>query len=94
MVKEHLPTLVVKFMEKEPKNMTRETENATKRFSVAEHLVNNRECAKKYDLSRFKILHQCNNVTDLIKMEAISIHLEKPVLCKQKEFDYKVSLFS
>ena len=47
MVKEHLPTLVVKFMEKEPKNMTRETENATKRFSVAEHLVNNRECAKK-----------------------------------------------
>ena len=64
--------------------MTVATENATKRSSVAEHLVNNRECAKKYDFPRFKIIHQCNNVTDLIKMEAISIYLEKPVLCKQK----------
>ena len=81
-------------MEKEPKNTTIATKNATKRSSVAEHLVINRECAKKKnDLFRFKILHQCNNVTDLIKMEAISIHIEKPVLCKQKEFDYKVSLF-
>ena len=81
-------------MEKEPKNMTIATENATKRSSVAEHLVNNRECANKYDLSRFKIIHQFNNVTDLIKMKAISIFLVKPVLCKQKEFDFKVSLFS
>ena len=62
-------------MEKEPKNITIVTENATKRSLVAEHLVNNRECAKKFDLSRFKILNQCNNVTDFIKMEAISIHL-------------------
>ena len=85
---------MVKFIEKEPKSMTIATENATKRSSVAEHLVNNRECAKKYDLSRFKMLHQCNSVNDLIKMEAISIYLEKPVLCKQNEFDYKVSLFS
>ena len=45
-------------MEKEPKNMTIATENATKRSSVAEHLVNNRECARKYEFSRFKIIHQ------------------------------------
>ena len=90
-IKEHLPTFVVKFMEKEPKSMTIAPENASKRSSVAKHLVNNRECAKKYDLSRFKIIHQCNNVTDLIKLEAISIYLEKPVLCKRKR---KVSLFS
>ena len=64
------------------------------RYLVAEHLVNNRECAKKYDLSRFKIIHQCNNVTDLNKMKAILIYLKKPVLCKQKEFNYKVSLLS
>ena len=63
-------------METEPKNMTIATNNATKRWSVAGHLVNKRECAKKYDLSRFKILHQCNNVTDLIKMEAVLIYLD------------------
>ena len=72
--------------------MTTATDNKPK-----EHLVNYREFyqigAKKYDLSRFKT-HKCNNVTDLIKIKAISIYLEKPVLYKQKEFDYKVSLFT
>ena len=63
-------------------------------WNVAENLVNNRECAKKHDLSIFNIIHQYDNVSDLIKMETILIYLEKPVLCKQKEFDYKVSLFS
>ena len=93
-IKEYLPTCVVKFIEKEPKIMTRATENATKRFSVAEHFVNNKEFAKNYDLSRFKILHQSHNEKDLIKMEAMLIYQEKLVLCKQNEFDYKVSLFS
>ena len=45
-------------------------------------------------LSRFKIIHHCNNENDLIKMEAIFIYLEKPLLSKQKEFDYKVYVFS
>ena len=91
--KDHLPTCVVKFFEKEPKIMTRATKSATKRSSVAKHLVNDKKCAKNYDLSGFKTLHQCLNIMDLIIMEAISIYLEKLVLCKQKEFDYKVSLF-
>ena len=37
-IKEHLPTCVVKFIEKEPKNMTTATDNKPK-----EHLVNYRE---------------------------------------------------
>ena len=41
-----------------------------------------------------KIIKNCNNVFDLIKLEAICILLRKPVLCKQKDFDYTVSLFS
>ena len=64
--------------------MTTATKNVAKRSSVAEHLVNNRKCVNKYDLSRFKIVYHCNNITDLSKMEAISICLEKPVLYKQK----------
>ena len=44
--------------------------------------------------NRFKIVKICNNVFDLIKLEAICILLKKPVLCKQKDFDYTVSLFS
>ena len=74
--------------------MTTAVTNTAKKSSVAENLVNNRECAKKNDLSRFKIIRHCNNVNDLIKMDTIFIYLEKPLVCKQQEFDYKVSLFS
>ena len=74
--------------------MTTAVTNTAKKSSVAENLVNNRECARKNDLSRFKIIRHCNNVNDLIKMDTIFIYLEKPLVCKQQEFDYKVSLFS
>ena len=67
-------------MEKEPKIMTTATKNATKRYSVSQHLVNNRGFANILNLSRFKIIHQCNNVTDLIKMKAFFIYLDKPAL--------------
>ena len=41
----------------------------------------------------YDILKQCANKFVLIKMEAILIHLYKPELCKQKEFDYSVMDF-
>ena len=67
--------------------------NASKRSSIAEHLINNTNCGNNYNSSRFKIINSCTNSIDLVRMEAISIFLNKPELCKQKEFDYKVSLF-
>jgi len=59
-------------MEKEPKNYDNINQNWDQKIPVAEHIVNNREWSKKYDLSRFKIIHHCVNVTDLIKVEAVS----------------------
>ena len=53
--KEHLLAFVLKFIEKQPEIKTTATKNAAKRSSVAEHLINNRDCARKYDISRFKI---------------------------------------
>ena len=64
--------------------MTTVTKNAAKRSLVAEHLVNNRDCARKQDIFRFKTIYHCNNIFDLNKIEAISIYLEQPELCKQK----------
>ena len=63
-----------------------------KNIIVTEHFINNTDCAKNYMLSRFRVVSHCNNVIDLVRLEAISIFLNKPELCKQKEFDYKVSL--
>ena len=62
-IKEHLFACGLKSIEKEPE--IRRT--ATKRSSIAEHQFNNRDYVKKYDLSRFRIIHHCSNVTDLIK---------------------------
>ena len=81
-------------IKKEPNIKTTAVKNAAKRSSVAEHLINNRDCSGKYDISRFKIIHHCNSVFDLVKFEAISVFLKKPELCEQKEFDNKVFLFS
>ena len=67
--------------------------NASKYSSIAEHLVKNSTCANRYNLYRFKTNKTCSNVFDLFKLEAICILLRKPVLCKQKDFDYTVSLF-
>ena len=44
-------------------------------------------------LSRLRVVTHCNYVIDLVRLEAISIFLNKPELCKQKDFDYKVSSF-
>ena len=62
--------------------------------SILEHLVNNLLCADNYNVNRFKIIKNCSNVLDLIKVEAICNLLRKLVLCEQKDFDYTKSLFS
>ena len=68
--------------------------NASKRSAIAEHLVNNSNGASSYNLNRFKIIKNCFSISDLINDEAICILIIKPKFCKQKYFDYTVSLFS
>ena len=70
------------------------TLNAMNRSSLVENLIKNPIFGKNFNDSSFKILKSTTNNFDLIKIEAITIHLNKPKLCKQKEFDYSVSLFS
>ena len=63
------------------------------RSVISEHLVHNLTCGKSYNKSRFRILSKCYYNYDLIKLEAILIKINKPILNKQKDFDYVVSLF-
>ena len=42
--------------------------NAVKRSVIVEDLVKNHSCVKLYDNSKFKMLRQCSNVSDLVKM--------------------------
>ena len=93
-IKEHVPKCVRKHIKNQPKTISIATLNAMNRSSIAEHLIKNPICGKSFNDLRFKILRSSTNIFDLIKIEAIYIHLNKPKLCKQKEFDYSVSLFS
>ena len=74
--------------------MSNATPNAIKRSSVSEHLVENPVCENGYSEMRFKILRSCTNIYDLVKIEPIYIHSNKPKLCKQKELDYSLYSFS
>ena len=72
-------------------NKTEAVVNATKRSLIAENLINNTDCANNYDLLRFKVINNFENLIDLVRSEAISNILGKPELHKQS--DYKVYLF-
>ena len=60
-------------IKKKTNNKTEAVVNATKRSSIAEHLINNTNCANNFDLSRFKIISNCTNSIDLIRLKAIPI---------------------
>ena len=93
-IKKHVPKCVKKHVKDQPKKISNATSNAIIRSSISEHLVNNSVYGNSYSEMRFKILRSCTNIFDLVKIEAIYIHLNKPKLRKQKEFDYSLSLFS
>ena len=58
--------MYVKFIKEKTNNKTKAVINATKRSSIAEHLINNVNCAKNYDLSRFKVINNYINAVVLI----------------------------
>ena len=70
---EHIPKCILKFIDEKTKIKTKAVVNATKRSSIAEHLVNNTNCANNYDLTRFKILNNCTSSIDLVRLENIYI---------------------
>ena len=62
-------------------------------FLIAEHLMDNIDCANSYKLLKFRAINQSSNLIDLVRLEEISIFLNKQELCIHKEFGSKVSLF-
>ena len=64
-------------MKEKTNNKTKAVINATKISSIAKNLINNVNCANNYDLSRFKVINNCTNLINLVRLEAISIFLNK-----------------
>ena len=57
------------------------------------HLAANKECCLSYDDSDFRVLARCRSKHHLNILEAMYIHVLKPVLCKQKSFVANLTLF-
>ena len=61
--------------------------------AIACHLAANKECCLSYDDSDFRVLARCRSKHHLNILEAMYIHVLKPVLCKQKSFVANLTLF-
>ena len=94
-MKEHVPKCVEEFIQGPqvaPYTNNIKLVRAARKSSVAQHLLENKECGKSFDWSSFTILHKCRSLFQLKVMEAITITTLKPVLCKQCEFDFTTVL--
>ena len=83
-IKKHVPKSVKEHVKDQLKKMSNAISNVIKRLSISEHLVKNPVCGNSYNEMRFKVLRSCTNNFDLVKIEAIYIHLNKPKLCNKK----------
>ena len=80
-IKEHVPKSIEDFCKMTNKeNKSVRVVNASQRSAIAEHLVNNSDCASNYNLNRYKIIKNCFSIADLIKFKAICILIRKPKL--------------
>ena len=67
--------------------------NAVKRSGICEHLFNNNECMKNYNIDRFKPISNARNNFHLGKLESVFISCFNPELCRQSDFCYSLLLF-
>ena len=97
-IKQHVP----KWLQQQAKRPTRSQPGRSCKLkrnnpdcdsAIGQHLLDNEQCAAKYNDKRFKILAVARNSFHLCLLEATFIKTKHPVLCKQKEFVYTVKLF-
>ena len=91
-MKEHIPSCVKKFYSKPSDGVDYKTipmlYNASKKSSIAEHLLNNPECGTNIAKCEFSILRRCTSKFRLDIAESVIIAAMEPSLCKQTEFDF------
>ena len=98
-INEHVPKCVrdlIVSVNSDPEaelNLTLAQERAKAKSSVAEHLLDNKECLQRYNDKKFDIIGRARSGYHLCVLESTYIMSCEPSLCKMKEFDYKLSLF-
>ena len=91
-IKENVPKCITSYISDRKDKKNAAVKNAMKKSSIG--LVNKPSCGSNFEISNFSVMRQCSNLLDLIRLEAIFIHLNKYKLCKKKEIDYTIALLS
>ena len=98
-IKQHVPRHILdlarELTEKRCGRPPKKRENPAEDYpsAVACHLAANKACCLSYDDSDFRVLAHCRSKHHLNVLEAMYIHVLKPVLCKQKSFVANLTLF-
>ena len=98
-IKQHVPRHILdsarESTEKRRGRPPKKRENPAEDYpsAIACHLAANKECCLTYDDSDFRVLARCRSKHHLNILEAMYIHVLKPVLCKQKSFVANLTLF-
>ena len=61
--------------------------------AIGQHLLENDQCALIYDNKRFSILATARSSFHLNLLKGSYIKIQRPTLCRQKEFVYALKLF-
>ena len=62
--------------------------------AIGQHLFDNPSCAQNYHNNRFSIVTRGRNNFHLNVLESLYIKINKPVLCKQKQYIYNTLLYN
>ena len=60
--------------------------------AIAQHLLENEECAKHFNNAQFSILATARSLLHLSVLEATYINSLQPIICRQKEFVYSLQI--
>ena len=98
-IKQHIPACLQKYIESVKNNTTQKfnklsaVKNTATRSGISEHLINNIDCMRHYDISRFKPIAKARNDFHLGKLESVYITNLQPEFCRQSDFCYSLLLF-
>ena len=93
-IKEHIPACVKKHYLSTPQDDFRNNitlVRAATKSSVAQHLLENRNCGLNLDQCKFSIVRKCRSTFEMDVFETVFIASIEPALCKQREFDFVTS---
>ena len=95
-IKQHIPSTIRNKtlpLRKQPMRECRQHLQIECDSAIGAHLLSNKSCADAYTNDRFRVIHKCKSTFSLKTMEALCIKLSDPVLCRQKQFVFKLALF-